>query len=88
MSAAKIPGARSYWEQGTRFDKIAEVMSRNRFEQFKRFHHCSDKTEMYDSALDKLYNVKPITDLFKRKFRESVPCEYLYIDEHILPFKV
>ena len=35
----------------------------------------------------KLFKVKPIIDLLKRKLSELVPSEYLSTDELMVPFK-
>lgn len=68
MSVAKMLGVRSYWKQGARFDKIAEVMSKNRSEQIKRFLHCNDNPKLHNSTSDKLFKVRSIIDLLIRNF--------------------
>ena len=87
MSVAKMLGIRSYWKQGARFDKIAEVMSKNRFEQIKRFLHCNDNPKLHNGTSDKLFKVRSIIDLLIRNFSQFVPSEYLCIDEKMVPFK-
>ena len=42
MSIVRMPGVRSYWNMETRCEKIANIMSRNRFDEIKRFIHCND----------------------------------------------
>ena len=68
MSVAKMLGVRSYWKQGARFDKIAEVMSKNRSEKIKRFLHCNDNPKLHNSTSDKLFKVRSIIDLLIRNF--------------------
>lgn len=42
MSVYDLPRARMYWANDTRIDKIANVMSRNRWEEIKSNIHCND----------------------------------------------
>ena len=42
MTIVRMPGIRSYWNMETRYEKIANIMSRNRFDEIKRFIHCND----------------------------------------------
>lgn len=41
-SVVKMPRARLYWSADMRYDKIASVMTLQRFESIKRFLHCND----------------------------------------------
>ena len=45
MSIVKIPGTRSYWNMETRYKKITNIMSRNRFDEIKQFIHCNDNLQ-------------------------------------------
>ena len=45
MSTVKMPRPRDYWVTETRYAKIADIMSRDRFEQIKLFIHCNDNLE-------------------------------------------
>ena len=38
ISTVKMPRPRDYWAAETRYAKIADIMSRNRFEQIKAFY--------------------------------------------------
>lgn len=45
MAIIHAPYYRYYWESSTRYEPIASVMSRDRFEVMKRFLHFNDKTK-------------------------------------------
>ena len=45
MSIVKMPCPRDYWTAETRYAKIIDIMSRNRFEQIYCFIHCNDNLE-------------------------------------------
>lgn len=62
MSVYDLPRSRMYWAQNTRIDKIANVMSRDRWEQIKSNLHCVDNTLMRpinDPNRDKLFKIRP-----------------------------
>lgn len=90
MSVYDLPRSRMYWAQNTRIDKIANVMSRDRWEQIKSNLHCVDNTLMRpinDPNRDKLFKIRPIIDSFLDKFRALPKDEYLCVDEQIVPYK-
>ena len=42
MSVVKMPATRDYWEQFLQYNRIASIMSVQRFEHIKRFLHCNE----------------------------------------------
>ncbi|XP_035216569.1 piggyBac transposable element-derived protein 5-like [Stegodyphus dumicola] len=44
IGLVRIPLIRGYWEEGTKYESIADVMSRNRFEKILRFLHIADNS--------------------------------------------
>ena len=87
MSIVRMPSVRNLWEHQTRYEKVANVMSRTRFEQIKRFLHCNDNNEIANDCQDVLYKIRPLVDHLKNKFQQFTPTEYLCIDEQMVPFK-
>lgn len=88
MSVYDLPRARMYCANDTRIDKIANVMSRNRWEEIKSNIHCNDNTNFFnprDSNRDRLFKVRPLIDFLKEKLRE-IP-KYICVDEQINPYK-
>jgi hypothetical protein len=85
MSIFRLPNCRSYWSPEFRVDKIASVMTNNKFEELKRFIHFNDNT-LPDNS-DKLKKVRPLIDLLVRQFRSVTMEENLSIDEQMVPFK-
>lgn len=87
MSLVKMPSTRLYWSREFYFDKIARVVTINRFENIKKFLHCNDNLTCPANCTDRLYKIRPIIDTLKQKFGEISPCERLCIDEQMVPFK-
>lgn len=89
MSVYDLPRARMYWANDTRIDKIANVMSRNRWEEIKSNIHCNDNTNFNprDPNRDRLFKVRPLIDFLQEKFREIPKDQYICVDEQIVPYK-
>lgn len=89
MSIYNLPRTRMYWASTTRIDRIANVMSRDRWEQIKSFLHFNDNSNLIrnDPNRDRLFKIRPLLDHFKAKFREIPKEQYLCVDEQIVPYK-
>ena len=87
MSIIKITSAKSYWELETRYDKIADVMSRNRFLKIKQFIHCNDSMTAPQPLNDPLYKIRPIINHLQVTFKKFKAKEYICTDEQLVPFK-
>jgi hypothetical protein len=69
----KLPSHRMYWADSTRFDLIADVMSRNRVDTMSKYFHINDNDTMKardDPEYDKLFKVRPFVESIKSSFRE------------------
>lgn len=44
MGVVKMPATKLYWSNNCRYNKIADVMSRNRFSTISRYFHVEDNT--------------------------------------------
>ena len=87
MSLVKMPSTRSYWSTEFNYDKIASIMTINRFERIKNLLHCNDKLSRSKNCGDKLYKIRPVVDHLKNSFSNIVLSENLCIDEQMVPFK-
>lgn len=90
MSVYGLPCSRMYWENGTRIDKVADIMSRDRWQFIKSCIHLNDNSEMLplnDPNRDKLFKVRPLLDKIKEKFIALPKPQMLSVDEQIVPFK-
>lgn len=89
MSVFGLPRARMYWADATRIDKIADIMSRNRWIEIKNNLHCNDNAgyDRNDPNRDRLYKIRPMVDHFQKKFREIPKEQHLCVDEQIVPYK-
>ena len=72
-----------YWVDSTRFDPVADVMSRNWFDTMRNYFHINDNSTMKahnDPEYDKLFKVRPFLDSTKSSFREIEVEEYSSVD--------
>jgi len=66
-----MPSYRTYWAESIRFDPIADVMSRNRFDTVRNYFHINDNGTMTacdDPEHNKLFKVRPFVDSIKSSF--------------------
>jgi hypothetical protein len=91
MSVVSLPDRRMYWAKDYRVDIIADIMTRDRFEEILRLLHFSnsDLQPASDSCgYDKLYKIRAVLDSIGAHFMEFVDFEpHLSIDEQMVPFK-
>ncbi|XP_063216905.1 piggyBac transposable element-derived protein 3-like isoform X2 [Bacillus rossius redtenbacheri] len=91
MSIYSLPRSRLFWGRSTRVEKVADVMSRNRWEEFKSNLHFNDNSQcpsVTDPNRDHLFKTRPLIDSLQDRFKQ-IPIEeqMLCIDEQIVPFK-
>lgn len=85
-----LPRARMYWKRSCWVQQIAEVFSRNRWEEIKKYIHFNDNSNMSaptDEKRDKLFKIRPLVDKLLHKFQAIPQQQMLCIDEQIVPFK-
>ena len=81
---------RSYWTNFCRFNMIADVMSRNRFELLLRYIHFNDNTNMKPREhpqYNPLFKISTLLDRFRSAMQSIEPKEMHAIDEQMIPFK-
>ena len=85
-----LPRTRMYWKNSCRVPQIADVFSRKRWEDLKKYLHFNDNTFMpakTDKNGDKLFKIRPLVDKLVKKFQEIPQQQMLCIDEQIVPYK-
>ncbi len=90
MCIVQMPRYRMYWENCTRYDNVAKVMSRNRFEEIKRFLHFVDNSTrplQGSPDTDKLFKIRPLFEKLRKNCLQIKPEEHNSIDEQMIPFK-
>ena len=90
MCIVQMPRYRMYWQQSTRYEKVADVISRDRFELLKKYLHFADNSqapEPQDPNRDKLYKIRPLFEMLRVNCLKITPEEHNSVDEQIIPFK-
>ena len=77
MSVHGLLRRRMFWSENTRIDKIADDMSRNRWEEIKSNLHFNNNDNMpyrEDADRDKLFKIRPVSythlDVYKRQIMQ------------------
>ncbi|XP_065664803.1 piggyBac transposable element-derived protein 3-like [Hydra vulgaris] len=87
MSIVRLPSTRMYWSNELYFEKLASVITLNRFEKIKLFLRCNDDMQRPENCTDKLYKIRPIVNMLKESFISLKHEEIMCIDEQVVPFK-
>ncbi|KAJ8909953.1 hypothetical protein NQ315_004020 [Exocentrus adspersus] len=83
----QLPSKRSYWENSSDMKNIlvSEAMRRDRFLQICRLIHFADNNNIDKN--DKMYKLRPITDMLKKSFLEHfIPEQNLAYDESMIRY--
>ena len=88
MGVVCMPDYRMYWARDTRYNQIARVMSRNRFDAIKSNFHLADNNELPRNRIssDKLFKFRPLYEHVQSNCRLIDPEENNSIDEQIVPW--
>ncbi|XP_070691520.1 piggyBac transposable element-derived protein 3-like [Pempheris klunzingeri] len=87
MSIVHVPRSRMYWSSECRVVQVADVMSRDRWGEIKKFIHFNDNSSMAANSDDKLFKIRPIVDSLLQKFQVLPQDQMLCVDEQMVPFK-
>lgn len=90
MGIFPVAQYRMYWSCETKFSPIADVMSRNRFDQFRKYFHISDNTKIVPNSEpthDRLFKIRPLLESLSEKLRQIPPEEQQSVDEQMIPYK-
>ena len=64
MSVYKLPATRMYWNKTTRIERIATVMTCNRWEAIKNHLHFNNNDNIPPDNIDKLFKIRPLLVIF------------------------
>lgn len=84
MGLVKMSSFRDYWSEGLRYSKVADVMSRNKYQQIRRFLHFVDNSKQDD---DKYYKVRPVMEHIRKKCLEIEEEKMYSVDEMMVKYK-
>ena len=79
MTVVRIPSYCMYWQETTRYEPVAGVMGRKRFDQLRTYIHMNDNTNVKqkdEPGYDALFKVRPVIE----KVREN--CLKVEPEEH------
>lgn len=82
-----MPSVSSYWEHGTRFPPIADIIPHNQFEKIMRLLHFTGNNEANDKAKQaKVWKIRPWLDELQRNFLTVEPKQLNSIDKLMISF--
>ena len=84
MGIVQLPSYRLYWSQSFRYETIAQVMPKNRFQELLNMHFVNNLEIEKD---DKLAKVRPIINAVREECIKVEPEEYDSVDDQIIPSK-
>lgn len=90
MSVVRMPNYKWYWGRHA-VDTIKNAMTRNRYEQIRRFLHFADNTEIIPQnapGYDPLHKVRPLITYFNEKFSAIPKSQRLCVDEQMCTTKM
>ena len=89
-SVISAPYYRFYWELETHSELTTSAMSRDRFENLKRFLYFKDNTKdkkRDDETRDRLFKIRPLFEMLRQNCLSQKPEEQNSIDAQMIPFK-
>ncbi|XP_040072936.1 piggyBac transposable element-derived protein 2-like [Ixodes scapularis] len=90
MSIFQLPRSRLYWSAECRLPVVADIMTRDRWEEIKSSLHFNDNLSMPpadSSPKDRLFKIRPLLEMLLPKFEEIPQEQCLCVDEQMVPFK-
>lgn len=86
MGVVRMNSYRDYWSQELGYEKISDVMSRNRYEEIRTFLHFANNE--LDSGEDRFFKIRPIFEYLRQRFLQFDGRERKYaIDEMMIKYK-
>ena len=90
MTVVRMPSYRMYWQETTRYEPVAGVMGRKRFDQLRTYIHMNDNTNVKqkdEPGYDALFKVRPVIEKVRENCLKVEPEEHQSIDEQMISFK-
>lgn len=85
MSLVKMPSYRDYWSTNFRYEQIASIMPRNRFELLKENLHFVNN-ESANESNDRYFKVRPVVESVRKNCLKIEQEGTYSIDEQIIPY--
>eukprot|EP00066_Takifugu_rubripes_P019441 XP_011608707.1 PREDICTED: piggyBac transposable element-derived protein 3-like [Takifugu rubripes] len=85
MSIFLLPWSRMYWSSTSRVQQVAEVMSRDRWEEIKHFIHFCDNSAPNND--DRLFKIRLVIDSLLPKLQALPQHQMLCVEKQMVPFK-
>ncbi|KAL3245293.1 hypothetical protein MRX96_047031 [Rhipicephalus microplus] len=86
----RVPHFLMFWQCGTRFEPVADLMSRNRFEAIHQCLHMNDNCQAKPRDAEchhRHFKVRPLVKQLKKNMKAVAPEERQSADEQIILFK-
>ncbi|XP_014675102.1 PREDICTED: piggyBac transposable element-derived protein 3-like [Priapulus caudatus] len=88
MGLVKMPGYACFWETDLRYNPVADIMSRNRFQKLTSYLHIKNNNTVTEQEKeDRAWKVRPWLDSLNATFSQVSPDEHQSIDEIMVAFK-
>ena len=88
MGIVRTHGVRDYWKNETRIPQVANVMSRNRFQDIARNLHFVDNNAVSSNEKEsKLWKIDPILQVLRRKCNDLPVQQHNSVDEMMVAYK-
>ena len=88
MGLVRMAGVRAYWENGTNYQPVSGVMSRNRFQLLLTIIHFVDNLAMTDEEkADKLWKIRPWLNKLRDNCLTITPEKHNSVDEMMVQYK-
>jgi len=87
----KMPAHKPYWSSKCRLSCVADVISRDRFDELRRYLHFSPNnsvvTDRNDPFYDRFFKIRPLLLGLRNACRNFQNDQFNDVDEQIVPFK-
>lgn len=71
MGVFDFPSLEDYWHHESRFNIIADIMPKNRFQLLRRYIHFNDNQQCNDSP-DRFYKIRPIFEMLREQSPDTI----------------
>ena len=86
MGVFTFPSLEDYWHYESRFDVIADIMPKKRFQLLRRYIHFNDNHQ-WNQSPDRFYKIRPLFDMLREQCL-LIPSTYKHsVDEVMVAYK-
>ena len=90
MTVVRMPSYHKYWEKPTRYEPIAGVMGRKRFDHLRTYLHLNNNDSMKqkdEPGYDPIFKFCPVLEKVRQNCLKIEPHEKHSVDEQMIPNK-